>query len=823
MGLIIYTITDSDTCSISDSIIVHEPMALTTTITGTDAQCFGELTGTATVTPSGGTAPYFYVWSANTQANPTIFGLGKGTHYVTVTDAYNCTAFDTITIGEPMPLQISTTHIPVSCYQGSDGIAQTSVTGGIGNYTYQWSVPSTDTFALNLSAGFYFVDVLDSNNCSISDTVEVTEPPVLTLETDTIPTSCFGYSDGGASVMPSGGNGDYTYQWSSSMADTLSSVSDLPAGSYSVTVTDLNGCTDSATVFIDQPTPITTTTSFTPTSCFGDSDGMATVIATGGTIANRYHYTWSSTAADSLTAINLLANWHYVTVTDDHNCFAIDSIEVEQPDLLSANLSQQPASCHNGTDGQASVLATGGNGGYLYNWSTFDTTDTIYGLNAGQAYFITVTDAKNCTTLDTITIGNPDLLTATTTVTHVACHDSMNGTVTALVSGGTAPFQYQWDANTNNQTTQTATNLGPNIYTVNITDNNGCVTTANAAVSEQPPLAMSFALTSVLCYGDTTGAAEVTALGGTPNYTYQWQTNMGIQTAALATNLVAGDHTITLTDSQGCELVETITILQPDAPLATTLTVDDISCFGGFNGQIDVDAMGGTAPYLYSLDNTNYTTSSVFIGLQTGTYDIYTKDDHGCLTQNTATITEPAPIEVNLGADITIDVADSTVLSPTISNGFAPFTYTWTPPDTFLSCTNCPTPTVSGLPFDKEYTLVVTDDNGCTSSDRIFVRIIKTRNVFVANAFTPNGDFNNDVLFVQGDAQVVSLKTFRVYDRWGELVHEVIDGKPNDQTLGWDGTFKGKPMNTGTFSWYVEVEFADGESKVYKGSVLLIR
>ena len=173
--------------------------------------------------------------------------------------------------------------------------------------------------------------------------------------------------------------------------------------------------------------------------------------------------------------------------------------------------------------------------------------------------------------------------------------------------------------------------------------------------------------------------------------------------------------------------------------------------------------------------------------------------------------------------DPTINFTDSIMLMPDIMNGVAPLSYSWIPDNGSLSCADCLEPTISGLAFDTEYTLIVTDANGCTGSDNVFVRVTKTRNVFVANAFTPNDDLINDILFVQGDVQVAKVRTFRVFDRWGELVHEVFNAPINDTTFGWDGTFKSKPMNSGTFSWFAEVEFIDGVVKVYKGSVVLLR
>jgi gliding motility-associated-like protein len=421
-------------------------------------------------------------------------------------------------------------------------------------------------------------------------------------------------------------------------------------------------------------------------------------------------------------------------------------------------------------------------------------------------------------------VQEPDKITAQVVITDETCFTSDDGTATAVTNGGTAPFTYDWGTNANNQTTQTATNLATGVYTVLISDANNCNAQATGVVNQPDSLQARLTKVDVACHGDATGLAIASAIGGVGGYTFSWQTDSGIQTGDSAVNLVAGVHAVvTITDANGCQTTDQIIIEQPDAPLAATTASENVDCYGDENGRIKVTTTGGTTPYEYIFENNSPTTTNVFIGLEKGNYDIIIQDANGCTVSQQATITEPNEIIVDLGADILVEAGEQAVLEADITNGVAPFVYVWLPSDSTLSCPSCPTTTVADLLFDKRYDLIITDANGCTGEDFIMVRTKKVKDIFVANAFTPNNDGNNDKLYVQGNPYLAQVKTFRVFDRWGELVYESTDTQANDDTFGWDGTMKDQPMNSGMFVWVAEIEFKDGDVKVYQGSTFLIR
>ncbi len=827
-GTYFYTVTDSDNCTISDSVTVYEPPVLTSTISGTNISCNGGLDGTASVVAIGGSPPYAYTWENNPQVNPNVFGLAAGWTSVTIVDAYGCIRIDSVLLTEPAPLETSTIETPVICFGDSTGNAITTPMGGTAPYTYQWSFNNDmDSILNDVPIGTYIVTITDDNDCALNDTITVTEPPLLTIDLDSTWVTCFGASDGGVSVNPSGGFGTYSYQWSSAAKDTFAFVNNIPSGTYTVTVTDANGCFSIDSIFVPQPTEIQLSLRFTPTTCFGFSDGTATVTATGGTPSvNGYTYAWENSTMNDSTYTGLVAGMYSVTVTDGNGCLAVDSIMVQEPAPITLNFSQTPASCFGFSDAEGYVMASGGNGGYSYTWGTspIQTGDTAYALLGGATYTVGVVDTLGCIGSDSITIIQPNELEVSVSGTDISCFEGNDGTTTITPLGGTTPYTYQWDAAANNQITATATNLVAGTYFVTLTDGNNCFTSTSITLTEPTPLSLTTDQSNILCFGEATGVATVQGSGGTPNYSYAWMTNTGVQINDTAIGLIAGTYQVTVTDAFNCTITDSVTITQPDAPLSSTVVTEDVTCFGDFDGRITVTSVGGTPNYLYQLEDNNQTTNNVFVGLNAGNYLVRIQDALGCRDSVTASISQLPAIEIDAGNDALIDFPSDYQINTTVTNGTAPFVYVWTPVDTFLSCSDCPNPLVQALNQDKFYTVLVTDADGCTAEDALWIRVKKLREVFVANAFTPNGDNVNDWLFVQGSTQVAKVRSFRIFDRWGEMVHEVADVDVNDAlTGGWDGTFNGKPMNPGTFAWSAEIEFIDGEVKIYTGDALLIR
>lgn len=370
-------------------------------------------------------------------------------------------------------------------------------------------------------------------------------------------------------------------------------------------------------------------------TCKDGNNGSITPAITGGTGAVTY--SWNTNPVQtSATATGLKAGTYTLTVTDANSCIKTRNFTITEPDALTATTSQTNVSCNGGSNGTATVNVTGGTGDYTYSWSpSGGTAATANGLAAGT-YTVTIKDDNLCQTTASVTISQPDALTATIAKTDVLCHQANNGTATVTPAGGTGDYTYSWSPS--GGTAATATGLSPNTYTVTVTDANGCFVTESVQITEPTALSATYSHTNVSCNGGNNGTASVTAIGGTGNYTYSWSPSGG--TAATATGLAAGTYNVTVTDENSCFISSTITITQPDA-LALTTTPVAVTCHNGNNGSATVSATGGTGAYTYSWSPSggNAATAS---GLTAGTYTVTVTDANSCTASATVEITQPA-------------------------------------------------------------------------------------------------------------------------------------------------------------------------------------
>ena len=389
------TVTDFNSCTTTSSVTITEPNVLSSAIaTSTNVSCNGGSDGTASVTVTGGTAPYSYAWpSGDTTANDS--GLTQGTYVVTITDFNNCTDTSSVVITEPdlLTSTISATTA-VSCNGGTNGAATVTALGGTTPYTYAWPSATTTATETGLSQGTYVVTVTDANSCTTTSSVVITEPSILTSAIgSSTNVSCNSGSDGSASVTVAGGTTPYSYAWPS--GDTTANDTGLSQGTYIVTVTDANGCTSTSSITINEPSVLSSTiSSSVDVSCNGGSDGTASVTVNGGTAP--YSYTWPS-GTPTATETGLSPGTYVVTVTDFNNCTTTSSVTITEPNVLSSAIATSTnVSCNGGADGTASITVTGGTAPYSYAWPSGDTTANDSGLTQGT-YVVTITDFNNCT------------------------------------------------------------------------------------------------------------------------------------------------------------------------------------------------------------------------------------------------------------------------------------------------------------------------------------------------------------------------------------------------------------------------------------------
>lgn len=316
------------------------------------------------------------------------------------------------------------------------------------------------------------------------------------------------------------------------------------------------------------------------------------------------------------------------------------------------------------------------------------------------------------------------------------------------------------------------------------------------------------------CPDEGNGIASLSASGSQAPYSFAWGDGVG---TAERMDLGAGDYEVTVTDNRGCQ--NTLSFAVGERSLQYEVTTEDISCFGAGDGLIQVDAPG--SGLAYSIDGENFGSSSTFLNLQAGNYTVVIEDAFGCQFEAPGqVVNEPDELIVQLPPNADINIGDS-VLVNAIVNTADSVSYNWTPKD-ILSCLDCSAP--YARPFESTFVTVnVVTENNCQAEDRMQIIVRKDRNVYIPNVFSPNGDGANDIFYIHSDPTVANIRTFQIYNRWGEPVFEVYDAAPNDPDFGWDGTYRGELMNGAVFTYFAEIEFIDGVVELFEGDVLLMR
>jgi gliding motility-associated-like protein len=472
-------VIDAAPDTVTDTIVVTEPLALTATTSQTNVNCNGGNDGTATVSVSGGTPGYTYAWAPAGGNNATATGLAPGNYTCTITDANNCVLTETFTITQPGMLTATVSQVNILCNGNTTGSATVNVSGGTPSYTYAWlPTGGNNATATGLAAGNYTCTITDANGCTLQENFTLVQPTAMAATTTQSDIACYGDATGSASVSVSGGTPGYTYQWMPSGGNTASATG-LSAGNYTCTITDANQCVLVQNVNITQPaSALAASTTHTDVSCTGAGNGSATVTVSGGTPA--YTYQWAPGGGNAATANNLNAGTYTCTITDNNNCALADTVVINDAVSLVALDSQVNVSCYGDSNGSAIVSVSGGTPPYNYQWIPFGgNTGTANGLPAGS-YTCTISDANNCGLSSTVLITEPALLAAVASATDILCRNA-TGIIIVNVSGGTAPYTYSWAPV--NSTGNIAAALDAGTYTCTVTDAGNCSDTVTATVN----------------------------------------------------------------------------------------------------------------------------------------------------------------------------------------------------------------------------------------------------------------------------------------------------------------------------------------------------
>ncbi|GIV42269.1 MAG: hypothetical protein KatS3mg034_1579 [Vicingaceae bacterium] len=711
-GTYTVTVTDANGCYFQGNVTIQPSSPIQPNATITQANC-GACDGVISLSPSGGTPPYSYLWSPGGQTTSSISNLCAGVYSVTITDFSGCSqtfSFGVNNSNGPNGATITTNN--ATCYGSCDGNANAIAIGGTPPYTYQWNDPmnQTGSTALNLCAGSYFVTITDANGCIYNAPVQITQPDSLQAQFNNTNETCSGACDGTSTIIASGGNPPYTYSWSN--GSTGSSVSGLCAGSYSVTVTDTKGCSKTFNTTISPGSTLIANVSFTNGTCSGSCNGSANVTPSGGT--PPYSVLWSN-GQSSLSINNLCAGTYTVTVTDANGCQATNSVTITEPSQIQANISTVNATC-GVCDGSATVFPSGGTSPYSYNWNFGATTSSVNALCAGT-YSVTITDANGCKDTFLVAISNNNGPSISINTNNASCNGVCNGSASVTINSGNGPFSYLWTPG--NYTTPSVSGLCAGQYTIQVTDGSGCITTQTFTIGQPQPIQINLTTSPISCNGNCDGSIIPSVSGGTPPYSYNW--NNGSTSPSLS-GLCAGNYTLTVTDANGCVASASASLTQPNS-LTIQMNATNVSCSGGCNGSATATPIGGTPPYNYQWSNGS--TGQTATGLCAGVYTVTVTDANGCTATANINIGDGNPITItsNITSAACGQCNGSAVVNAAGGNG-PPYSYYWSPIGTNGNSQNnlCP----------GSYTLTVTDNIGCSQN---FIITINQSNGPLINAY----------------------------------------------------------------------------------------
>lgn len=819
------SVSDANGCRGTRSIVIDEPAALMLAMIPENVSCFGANDGSIIATGMGGTGNLNYLWSdGNVQNNRN--SLRAGNYCVTVTDANGCRMSDCRNITSPSELKIDSIRLrQPTCSDRRDGQATVLASGGTGALDYQWNDPQgqISSTANSLAPGQYQVMVSDSNNCMVNQTINIVAPAALTLQINTQSIKCKGGNDGQARIQVNGGTKPYRYTWeTANQNDTTASM--LSAGSYGITITDANNCSTEGRAIINEPANgLSLSLEQVQQGCFGAKQNSARALPSGGSGA-PYTFQWSNgSTAQNPIALDSLS--YTLTVTDATGCAQSSSIKLKDLPAMEPNTIISQPSCFGGSNGAIGINLIIGRPNadlnqYRFRWSNGETTPIIRGLRGDETYSVTITDPQGCMASTTRTVRQPKAITFEIAADTLACNGAATAAATIRnIVADTRNFTFKWDARAGNQTTQQATNLRAGIYSVTVTDEFGCFGIGAVQVQEPTSVQVSVQASGPLCNGDSTGRAAINASGGNPGYTYRWSNGAS---TAFVSNVPGGLYRVTVTDRKGCTSINNVNIPIPN-PIKLNIKTQDPTCNGDLDGSIVTNPSGGKAPYLLSINRGVYRPTLSAIGLKAGNYDVYIKDANGCITVESAQIVDRPAFALDLAqTSFTIQLGDTLKLKGEAINNQGNVTYTWIEPYTgTLSCTTCASPTVrtqNGI----EYKLTAKDEKGCIDDVIVKIFVRKQRIVLVPTGFSPNGDNNNDLLLVHGQ-NGVKIKTFQVYDRWGEAVYIRENFDINDSSAGWDGKYRDQVLNPGIYMWFLEAVYPDGFTEIRRGQTTLLR
>ncbi|WP_281321920.1 T9SS type A sorting domain-containing protein [Flavobacterium aestivum] len=595
------TITDANGCTTSNPYNLIQPDKLLITAISQNPtsiiKCHGDKFGILEATVTGG-APigvldanknYTYKWynvlTPNVTASTTNPSetLVAGTYALTVTDVENNTfTMQSAPIIEPPLLKITYTQTNVSCYDGNNGSIALTVTGGTGNHTINWSNGKNTTSINNLRAGVYTVTVTDDNQCQTIETITITEPGLLYVSKVTkTPPSALGGQDGSIKIQITGGTPNYNYLWYNSNKDLIysdlnqpsnTSINNIFAGQYFITVTDAKGCSI-IEKDLDKIDPLMLSINqINVVKCNGDATASIKAAASGGTPI--YYYKWYKTTdpqnviGQAATLENISAGTYFVVLSDSFGLTKqSDNITITQPDILNNTLASEYTRCGDANDWSITTAPTGGTTPYTYLWNTGTRTASLQDVPPAD-YSVLVTDSHGCTNTQKITITAPIHLATAETITKPTCFEGSDATIVLTSSGGQGPYTYSW--NTGEQS-NVLSNASAKVYSVAVTDFKGCVINKTYTIENPPKDVINLGEDVTLCFDQS---LTINATIADDKAKYSWTSTKGFTSnKPIITVSEPAEYTLIVTNHLGCNATDTLKISKQDTAISAEFAV----------------------------------------------------------------------------------------------------------------------------------------------------------------------------------------------------------------------------------------------------------
>ena len=782
-----------------------------------DPQC-GMDDGTIEISST--TATQFSIDGLNYQANGLFENLAADNYTLYIRNNQNCINTTTATLASNnAPTLDNTSTVDPTC-GASTGVIELIASGGSGNLSYSidgMNYQSSNRFE-QLLAGTYDVFIQDELGCITQSVLTLTDGSNLVIDNVVAITESCGEANGSLSINASGGSGSLEYSIDGVNFQFGNTFQNLPKGEYDITVRDGKGCLSSQRTTLAGSEAVTLScNAIRPVSNPNSADGLGNVMITGGTAP--YTVGWAGAVNGSqvvnsigdLSIDNLAVGNYAVGVEDANGCVAVCTFIIDQSICSNIEFTIDTSLCF----GESLMIEN-----RIFNENNPTGIVTVDGVVPGGCDSIINVQVNFLPPLNGSISGSTIICNGDETelvfnlegdnLFDVVISDGVNPpfTLENIEDGHILPVQPEQSTNytlleVTGVNAQCESIISTNVVTIDVTE-----------------LAAEINLIGTSnCFDASENVAQVIPQQGTAPYTFNWSSGSDRDTSVLPN---AGWHLVTIIDANGCEVVDSIEVLEnlPPQFLAEAIppTCEEIS-----RGAIIIQDIEGAGDYEYSLDGNDFfaITATPFIipGVTSGLYEMTVRDRDGCFSSETIEMPEADMLFLEFGESRRIKKGESVSLS--FETDAVPAEIIWSPVEG-LSCTDCASPIASPT-VSTSYTVRIIDVLGCEISAQVNVFVEKQRRVYIPSAFSPNGDSNNDLFIIEVGEEVEIINILQVFDRWGNMVFEAKDFQAGDPSFGWNGRFNNEDLQQGVYVYRMELTYEDGEEEAFAGDVTLLR